>query len=544
MNKTLLIIICDFLLISLLAVARFDKLEPEEPTTQADPVAEADPESDLLEVLQQSLEEERLAREQMDQLLSQAKTELETRNAQLAQSESQKAQTEAELRRKEQEAREEAAARAALAQQLANSESKLSTLERDFTTTKANLTALERQAAITKANLEAAERQKAATEQRLAQIRAEAQASQSEIEAMQNKLAQAQSESRVNQQLVQSMQEDLAQKVQLTAAMEKQITSLDQQREQAVLQSQKLSGQLQVVQTESRFTRQQLDSAQQEISAVRQEKETIQKEKETIQKQTTQLAQGVTQLATTSDKLTQEIRESRPLSPNNIFQEFTSNRVHSSFQGTRKGFFGQSVREDKVANTILFTIGDKSYALYHISETPLELSPSPTDWDALNATFRRNTAFSPMSQVFFLDRDPRILISPVTGDQAAKLGVKSYALSKDILKFEEAVLVGATDNYYGECRFRIDPDIPGYMLMEREILGRIFGKFSPSKGDLVFSKQGELIGMMANNKYCMIFDNLTSARRLRLGSGLDGQFLPNLLSQMYHQIMNMPFRLQ
>ena len=149
-----------------------------------------------------------------------------------------------------------------------------------------------------------------------------------------------------------------------------------------------------------------------------------------------------------------------------------------------------------------------------------------------------------MSNMLFLDRDPRILLAPVTQKQITKLGVKPYQISKDMLKFADAVLVGTTDNYYGECRFEIDPEIPGYMRMQREFLGRMFGKFVPSKGDLVFSKHGELIGMMANKEYCLIFDKLTAARNIRLGATLDGSNITALLSHMYYQVMGMPFRLQ
>jgi hypothetical protein len=45
---------------------------------------------------------------------------------------------------------------------------------------------------------------------------------------------------------------------------------------------------------------------------------------------------------------------------------------------------------------------------------------------------------------------------------------------------------------------------PEYVKLDRSFLKGLIGKFNPSRGDLVFSKTGEVLGVMANSSYCLM----------------------------------------
>ena len=49
------------------------------------------------------------------------------------------------------------------------------------------------------------------------------------------------------------------------------------------------------------------------------------------------------------------------------------------------------------------------------------------------------------------------------------------------------------------------------MKLNRSLLKGLFGQFNPSRGDLVFSRTGELLGVMANSTYCMVLRNFQRA---------------------------------
>jgi X-X-X-Leu-X-X-Gly heptad repeat protein len=88
MNRTLLLIICDFLLLNLLALTRWEKAEP--PATKRAPVPElaanaVTKEQELVETMRQSLADEKAVRDELAQKLSSTDAALAAREQSLAQ---------------------------------------------------------------------------------------------------------------------------------------------------------------------------------------------------------------------------------------------------------------------------------------------------------------------------------------------------------------------------------------------------------------------------------------------------------------------------
>lgn len=88
MNRTLLLIICDFLLLNLLALTRWEKAEP--PATKRAPVPElaanaVTKEQELVEAMRSALTDEKAARDELAQRLSSADATLAAREQSLAQ---------------------------------------------------------------------------------------------------------------------------------------------------------------------------------------------------------------------------------------------------------------------------------------------------------------------------------------------------------------------------------------------------------------------------------------------------------------------------
>jgi hypothetical protein len=184
------------------------------------------------------------------------------------------------------------------------------------------------------------------------------------------------------------------------------------------------------------------------------------------------------------------------------------------------------------------------YAVYHINDTPLTLSMPGVDWEWLIGNLRRGAAVARIERVSFLAVDPRIVVVPVSEAKARELGAKIYLIPQDPFKFQEAVLVGADEGYYGECRFQIEPDNPQYVRMERERFSWVTGKFAPSSGDLVFTKSGDLLGMMVNKEYCLLLNQFSPVYHIRAGIGIGDQKTGLILSQLFGQVARMPVNLQ
>src|SRR5207249_1416822 len=158
-------------------------------------------------------------------------------------------------------------------------------------------------------------------------------------------------------------------------------------------------------------------------------------------------------------------------------------------------------------------------------------------------TLGRDAASVPIRSLSFFLQDPRVAWIPVTTAEARQIGGKVYRISSDPFKFQDAVLVGAKEGYYGECKFQIDLSTPEYVKLDHNFLKGLFGKFNPSRGDLVFSKTGELLGIMANNTYCLMLRSFNPAATFPFGQNLREQHTGATLSMLYLRVVAMPFKL-
>jgi len=202
------------------------------------------------------------------------------------------------------------------------------------------------------------------------------------------------------------------------------------------------------------------------------------------------------------------------------------------------------VNKQEVARTVLVSLGNQIYAIYHIEDTPLSFTPIGTEWERLTGTLGRGPTVFSIGQVSSSTAIRASSSCPSEKQAAQKLGAKVYPVAANPFRFQDAVLVGARESYYGECKFQIDNDTPSYVRMQRERFSALSGKFTPSRGDLVFSKTGELLGVMANKEYCLMLGELSATRSIRLGTNISDQQPALFLSQMYNRVINLPYKLQ
>ncbi|HKB89547.1 MAG TPA: hypothetical protein VKC60_03400, partial [Opitutaceae bacterium] len=73
---------------------------------------------------------------------------------------------------------------------------------------------------------------------------------------------------------------------------------------------------------------------------------------------------------------------------------------------------------------------------------------------------------------------------------------------------------------------------------------RLFGNFSPSAGDLVFSKTGELLGIMVNRDYCAVINNFLATKVIPTGDNIADQKTSLAFNELAGRIRALPFRLQ
>jgi hypothetical protein len=388
-------------------------------------------------------------------------------------------------------------------------------------------------------------------ERERASLEKQSASNQSSISALQRQLRSVLSEATQSKQQLELLQQDLQTREQEESLLKRRLAEVEQTRRETELEKKRLATQLQVAETEKRIFVEQLQTAKGEVETVRQEKAQLQEHASKVTEHATKvtehatkLAEGVTTLAEESRELSKEIRDNRPLAPNAVYNEFISNRIKADFRAVRSGVFGREVNREKETKTVLVQHGDQIYAIYHINDTPLSLSTPGMDWDWLIGNLRRGAAAARVERISFLAADPRVLVVPVSETRARELNSKIYSIPSEPFKFQDAILVGSDEGYYGECKFQIEPENPQYVRMQRERFSWVTGKFAPSSGDLVFTKTGELLGLMVNKDYCLLLNEFSPTYHLRMGIGIGDQQTGLILSQLHGQVAKMPLRLQ
>ena len=463
MNRTLLLIIVDFLFLNLIALTRWDRAEPVRPTQPPVPEVAANSPAkgdDLVEAMRQSLADEQAGRQDLAQKLAYANSTLSAREQNLAAAEAQKTQ-------------------------LATS-----------------LTATEKTAADLNQKYTEATQQAALSRDQLSQLLRELDEKNADVERQR----------------------------QAVAALSRQ--QADSQKQIAGLTMAVVVGE-----TEKKQLQEKADALQTQVQSER-------AERAQVEQNSVQLAQGVGQLAQKSGELTKEIRDNRPINANTLYNDFLTNQVDTTFTANRKGLFGR-VDKTKTVPTIFVTDGTKVYALVHVADTIFSFSLDSDNWEQMSVAFDRPSGYHGTAPTIeFLASDPRALAIPVETSQVASLGVKVYGLAADPFKFPEAVLISGRGKGYGAVSFKLDPTHPGYVRVDNHLFKRLFGDFAPSRGDLVFSQSGELLGLMVNSDYCVLVKDFSASETFHTGADTAGQQTSSALDSFYSRIMAMSLDLQ
>ncbi len=478
MNRSILIVICDFLLVSLLAFSTIDITKMQKPggapvLTLNQATNRVTGRQDLGTVMSLALQEERKNRDALMGELSRTKQTVSKREQDIQAAQNQMQTLQAQLRAKED-----------LASHL---ESEQTNLQGQMAAAQANIEHLNEQLHTTTVESVISKEQRAA------------------LEAAAHKEA--------------DKERDLEQK----------LAELQHNNESLLAERGNLSSQLQMSEASNRMAFGQVSQLQDEVTSQRQ--------------QNAKLAEGVTTLATKSSELAKEIRENRALAPNEIFDMIVTNRLLASFYGLKSGAFGDTSKY-KQAQTVLVNDGTNTFAICHVQDTPLTLWTPGTQWSELSGTLARGPGVMQIQSLAFDSVDPRVVMIPVSDAAAKACGAQVFKVSADPYKFQNAVVVGTQEDYYGESNFQIDLTAPQYLKMDHSSLRALFGKFNPSSGDLVFSKTGTLLGVMVNNNYCVLIRGFSTSATLRFGP--DGRNQPTAitLSKLYAVVAELPFKLQ
>lgn len=459
MNRSLLLIVCDFLLLSLLALADFEKsgepiaAERTAPAAEYDPTAEDDEESAIAGLLAAALSAEQSAQEQLERELREARERISTADATLADLETNLAERERDLSR----TRTEAEKAAEEARRLAAEKSEIEQAARETAREKERLAG----------EKEALESKTAELTDRVERLSGRAEADRQELDRKARELARAEAE------------------------LEKRARALEAEearRREAEAARLRLAGEVETVRREKELLSSNLESAEKTIEVER-------REKAELRQQTESLSENVTRLADASSEITEEVRNLRPLTGNEIFRKADANRVTFVFEGTRTGLFSDAPFTEEIP-AVVTVIGDQSFLWLHVEQTPFADPDRRRFLKSLDLFIEANGVRFRVPRMGALEADPSLLFLPLTDSIVERLGVETFPASKDPFRFEDLVVVDLPESRFGESGFRVQPDDTGFLEIDNRAFSALFGEFSPSRGDVAFTRAGAFLGIV------------------------------------------------
>lgn len=498
MNRPMLLLICDFLLLSMFALARFD-VPPDavvvDPQSLLDNSAGTQSiESGLLQTLRESLDSERSEKLKIQQRLQDTQS------------------------------------------QLSETAGSLTSLQNQYASIQENLDRLSSQKAATEeeaANLESALSQ---TRQRLESIQSLSQTEQVKLQA---ELQKRERDLIVQETRLKEVQLNLKQKeeqlnsaIREQAALEQRLVDMEnatdrtlrekQALEEKALQlsnrNQLLGSTIEVLKTEKQMIASNLADTRQILDSERQKNTEL-------QNQTLMLTANVATLASKSEEISNdikaEIRRNTILSPHEVFNQCTANQVYVRFEYLTSGLVGGKNEKELLIPAVLFRLPESqiTWTVFHISDSPLDVRYRVSVPDQLSLWLQFNTTAIAMNQIAFHPTDPTIVMAPVSipQDYLAAAPV-AFDVPENPFQYDEAIIIQPTEQTYGISRFSIVPGISNLIrLQEGGVLSTLLGSFNAKRGNLVFSRGGDFLGLMRNGNESLLMSELTPNNPIPVG---------------------------
>jgi uncharacterized protein YoxC len=531
MNKTLMLVICDFLLLSMLALARFDPPE-ESPEAVLDvTTASATAEAELISLLEESLQSELETRSTLSEDLTETRQDLEEQARNLAEREAALSATQKNLEAKVAEAAQLAEAKATieaeqakLAKEKALVEAERQTLAQRFESTRTELEnakterielaqtlgQLKEESSVSKERLTQAEKDLIAREVALAQREAELQAAKEEARRL-NQEREA-----LNQQLKVAQAE--------RSLLAQNLTKEKLEKEQALAHATRLTENVSELGAGVTQLGQGVSQLGQGVS---------------------QLGQGVTELTQSSEEIINEMDASRPRTMSEIFTRFQNNRATMHFTSTEKPRIGSARTQTYESKSIVIEDSDGNYYLVtHTADTPFAFSKRENSVLAVSMDISIGNRTFPVSQIGFLSTDPRLIFVPLPKQIVQTSGIETFQLALQPERWEEAVLVKNDESNFGRTGFRRLTSSDRFLKMDRPALGELFSDFASSRGDLAFTKNNQFIGVLTDSNHAVVINAFLASAITDLGAGFDAQKNTDTINRLKDRVRKLPDEVQ
>lgn len=528
MNRTLMLIICDFLLLSMLALVDFkapdSKIDRSGQAAsrerQATQEEEDTPkqrqqttvEKELIALLEDSLQAEEKTRSNVSEDLRKAQRELEEKAKRLEEREDALESSRRNIRDLNKKAEELSASKASVEEEKERIAQERAELSEKFADTREQLESVEAERRKISEDLGNLENEKERTRERLGQT-----------------------------------EEALAGRDEALSEREKALKEARDEKERLAEEREQLRRRLEQAERERIRYAENLEREQEERERLQQEKEQAFAHAERLSENfsvmgesVSQLDRGVEQLAQNSRALRDDIESSRPRTMSEIFTRFQNNRALIRFNTRETTLFGGIDERSYESQSALIAGKDGAYLVTHIDNTPFSLRHPSNNPQTVDLEIEAGEQRVRPAQIGFFSNDPRMVFIPLPKSAVEASNLEVFELARQPEHWEEAVLIKQNESNFGSTGFRRLTESQDFLRMERPALGRFFSEFASSKGDLAFSKNNKFIGLLTGTKHSVVIDSFLASAVLDLGSDYDRDEARKTLERLQNRLRKLP----
>ena len=511
MNRSLLLVVCDFLLLSILALARFD--------VPKDAVIAQDDQK----VVSKEVVERISDGENYDDVVA----ELEATNETLLENLSSDKNDLVEQKLK-------------LEAEIAQRQKELEQKELEIASKDAVIEGNEEALDLAKKEVQQLEAQRQEIERKREELLQSNAASKKELELLAKNLEQAKKKSEELAEMKSKKEKEAeAARLELAASVERaKAQELAASEAKALLMEEKKRSD-ELLASAAKID-QKIDTLNKGLDGVGQDLKSVGEGLAGVGEKISTVSQDVQESVEVQKENFRKLNERQTRSVNEIFTRYEENKVNLELTFSHKFGITQSAREDKFSvDTILMVDGNFVYALVHAKDSPFRVEFNPRRLVSVTGTISGDRLSKPLEvkEIAFMD-DPRILIVPLYANpqELTKSGLELFQAPQNPFLFDDAVVVDVKDSRFGQTKCLRDEKDGRYIEVDEKHFAFLTGAFNPGKGDLVFSQKAELLGIMVNGDYAFHVKNLGSriegGSRTLLGSSFQAEKTNTLLREL------------
>ena len=507
-----MIVICDFLLLSLLSLANFDKPNIDEKKEVEKKLAleqQNFADSQMLDLLKMSLDSERDRRISIDSDVAKLE-KIAEENKKLAQRQKKI------LDARENELKLLAKTKTDLESEREQILKKSSELQSRVMQAEKRNQRLQEEIISASSKLEKSANERIALEKKIGDMKEIDSSSRIKLEAVQNELRQ--NKERLEQLRTES-------------------ESLKTENKAIEAEKQALATRLEVASTKTQIYEENIKRYQALVDIEKTEKAKIREHAET-------LAVGVNQLAEQQQQLNSKVKDLRPKTSSEVFELVKSRFVKVIFAYSRRGLLGKSESFIEL-RALPIEIAGKFWVILDASETII--APTPHQYyppDTLSVSIQGKAFRFQPTAIRSIAEDPRLLAIEFPKEFIDKEKIEPLSRPENFFAFSDCVVINPSKFYYGQIPFRADFKNPAYAKLDVGLIQSVFGEFSPSSGDYVMTRSGNIIGSMIDGSLALLFKTITPLDTLQVGQNYTEKATASFVKINSEKLKKLPLNLK